>query len=223
MQISVIIADDHPLIRSGVRSILSGDNGITVIAEASNGVHLLELLHTHQPHVILLDIIMPRMGGVEAGKIIKAKYPAVQLIAFSMSDDDTFVREMWHLGAKGYLLKDVEQQELISAIQTVHAGGSYFCKTILDTIARLLGKEQKLFAKQEKTLQFNSTETQIIRLICKGYTCKEIGVALRLAEKTVEHYKEKIRSKTGAKNSTEIAVHAVLHQLVRKEDLHKTD
>lgn len=218
MKITTIIADDHPVLRDGLKSLLFKDPQIDLLGEAGDGHELLALLASVQPQVVLLDLIMPGMDGLEAAQIIREKYPAVKLIAFSMSAECHFIKEMWHLGVKAYLLKETHPEDLLCSIHTVAAGGTWYSPEILKKIDGFLnGSEAK--EKGNGQLQFSQTETRIMELICKGRSGKEISAHIGLAEKTVEHYKERIREKTGAKNATEIAVYAVLHGLVTKEKL----
>ena len=218
--IQTIIADDHPLIRKGFKEMLEGDSEIALIAEATDGLHLLELLEIHQPHVILLDIQMPRMSGIEASRIIKERYPTIHIIALSMSDEDRFIKALWQSGAKGYLLKEIDRDELLQAIKTVHMGGSYYCKEVAERITYLLSDADDVNRRKEKGKPiFSETEVRIIRLICQGLTCKEISERMKLAIKTVEHYKERIQEKAGAKNAVEIAVYCIFNGIVKKEDL----
>lgn len=217
--IKAIIADNYPLIRQGLKEILSGHPDIELLAEASDGIQLLELLKKYEPHVILIDIQMHRMDGVEVSRIIKEKYPAIEIITLSVSDEDRFIQELWHIGTKGHVLKDIDKEELIHAIKTVYSGGRYYCKEVINRINSLMGNRNAMRAKYPLKPTFSETEIRIIKLLCNGLTNKEIAASVGLAKKTVEHYKEKIHEKTGAKNSAQVAVYSIFNHIISRDNI----
>jgi DNA-binding NarL/FixJ family response regulator len=136
-----------------------------------------------------------------------------------MSDDIQLIREMWHLGAKGYLLKDIHPDDLLVAIESVALGGSYYSPEVSDKINHLLNKENSHLSQRNNPPTFSPMEKKILVGICKGLTCKEIGGMVQLAARTVEHYIERMRTNTNSKNTTELATLAVLHGILNKDDL----
>jgi len=222
-KIKIIIADDHLLLREGFKSVLSNQSEIEIIGEASNGIELLELLESLSPTLVLMDIFMPKMCGITASKNIRSKYPNIHIIILSMTDDECYIKQASEIGVKGYLLKDAMPEELIMAVRTIYSGGRYYSKEISDKINFLICHDEANAIKRKSIPSFSSKELEIIKLICKGFISKEIADRLHLSKKTVDHYKERIQEKTEAKNAVEVAVYALLHNVITKDDLRVSD
>ncbi len=213
--IKVIVADDHVMLRKGFISLLCDHKEVQVIGEAGNGIKLLELLALQPPDIVILDIMMPEMNGMEAAAIIATGYPSVGVILLSVSDDDRHIKQALKIGVKGYLLKSVEQEELLTAIKTVHADGRWYAKEIAERIGELVAGK----STANQVLSFTANEINILKAMCNGLNSKAIGDKLHLAKKTIDNYKEKLLYKTETKNSAELAAYAIINQLVTKEDL----
>lgn len=207
--ISVVIADDHEIFRDGLKLMLQKAENVNLVGEAGDGKELLALIETVRPAVVITDIKMPVMDGVEATKLIKERYPDTGVIALSMFDDEQLILEMLEAGAHGYLLKNSDKFEITDAIQTVYDGKQYYCKFTSGKLAKLIAISRNNMQKKKKEAEFTDKEKDIIRLICKEYTNKQIGEELFMSTRTVEGYRMKILEKMDAKNTVGIVIEAI--------------
>ena len=214
--VRVIIADDHEFFREGFRSILNKQKlcSIEVLEECENGLQLLEAAEKHQPDVIITDIKMPLMDGIQASRAIIRKLPKMKIIALSSFDEPYLIYDMFEAGAVGHLLKNAAISEVVDAITTVQKGKPYYCSTTSNTLIRLLApsKHNKFKLNQHEAL--NDNEITIIRLICKQYTTKEIADKMHISIKSVENYSKNIKEKTETKNLVGIALFAIKNGLI---------
>jgi DNA-binding NarL/FixJ family response regulator len=211
--INVVMADDHEIFRDGFRLTLSKTNDIHLVAEASNGVELIELVEQHRPHVVITDIKMPRMDGIEATRVLSSRFPDIGIIGLSMFDEDDLIIEMLEAGAKGYLLKNADKAEVIEAIKTVYEEEPYYCRQTSSKLAQLIAKSKYNPYHKKPKVEFGEKEMEIIHLICQEFTNKEIGERLFLSVRTVEGYRQKIQEKMQVKNSVGLVVYAIQHNL----------
>jgi DNA-binding NarL/FixJ family response regulator len=209
LPISVVIADDHEIFRDGFRAMLKKYPETKLIGEAENGKELIEIAGKLKPQVIFTDIKMPVMDGIEATKFLVKNNPEVNIIALSMFDEDTLIMEMLEAGAKGYLLKNAQKDEIIEAIRHVSNGSNYYCKDTSEKLIRLISKSTFNPYKKNPKQQFSERETQIIKLICEQYANKEIAAMLNLSVRTIEGHREKIQEKMDVLNTAGIVVHAI--------------
>lgn len=194
MSIKVIIADDHKIMRDGLKSILEKQRDIEIIAEASDGRMTVELAIKLKPDVIIMDIAMPDMNGIEATRQIIEKSPKIKVIVLSMHSDQQFIIEMLNAGASGYLLKDCAFLELVNAIHAVMAKRSY----LSPDIAHIMIEEYKHVLSKGKLSVFSiltSRERQVLQLIAEGKTTKEIAYTLKVSSKTIETYRRQTMDK----------------------------
>lgn len=213
--IKVIIADDHEVYRDGLRTMLSKNENIEVVGEAGDGNELIRITNRTNPDIILTDIIMPSMNGIEATKYLTQNVPAVSVIALSMFNEDNLILDMLEAGAKGYLLKNANKSEIIEAVKSVYHNTPYYCRSTSIKLARLIASSKfNPFHKVEK-ISFNDKEIQIIRLICEELTNKEIANKLFLSIRTVEGYRQKIMEKTTAKTTAGIVIYAIKHGMYK--------
>ena len=213
--IRVMIADDHRLFRKGIVAVLKEIKGITVINEAENGKELLEKLVYEQPDVVLMDIKMPEMDGIEATEIVISKYPEVKVIMLTMHDDEQFITHMVDLGAHGYLLKNSDVRELELAIHKVMKQGYYFNDKVSEVLlTSLIGKKSKLDKRKKGELNFSKREYEVLQLICDGFTNSQIAEKLFLSTRTVEGYRYKLCDKVGVKNTAGLVRYAIKNGLV---------
>ena len=214
-KITLAIVDDHILVRNGFASLLKELAGIEVILEASNGLELLEQLVHKQPDIILLDIEMPVMNGIQTAEILKEKYPQIKVIILTMYKDDCHLLQLMERGAKGFLQKEVSPEILLFAIQEVQKNGYYFDKHISSALAKkIAGTGNSTHSGHSDHL--SEKETEIIRLICEEYSNKEIAEKLFLSHRTIDTYREKIMQKIGAKNTAGVVMYAVRNDLIKK-------
>lgn len=211
--IRLLLVDDQRLMRDGLRTLLELEADLQVVAEAENGQQALEAFTHHKPDVILMDIRMPVMDGVEATRRILQADSQARIIILTTFDDDEYVFDALRVGALGYLLKDVSSAELIEAIHTVHAGGAL----IEPSVARkVLAEFSRLPATPHRPIEIPLTEReqQILSLLAEGLSNKQIAGRLYLAEGTVKNYVSSILDKLDVNDRTQAALWAQKHHLV---------
>lgn len=214
-KINVIITDDHKLFRKGICALLSDFDFINDIQEAENGEELIELLKTSNsaPDIILLDLRMPQMDGIEAQKIIKKLYPDIKIIILTMDDDEQLILHLINEGVNGYLFKNADPEEMEMALKKVNEKGFYFSANISELVMRNLVKGQS--KKNNYNADLSERELLVLELICKEYTAAEIGRKLDLSVRTIEGYRRKLLDKTGATNMAGLVVFAIKYDLVQ--------
>ena len=217
--IKVVIADDHVLYRAGVKMALSSKKDLTVIAEADNGMHLLTLLKSFQPDVILLDIQMPIMDGIGALPEIKKLYPKIKVIMLTMMDDHSMITKLMELGANSYLSKTSDSEIIYEAIITCHQQEYYFNtltnKALLNNLKLKNNPPVQRVATSEASL--NDKEILILKLMCEEKSTKEIADLVELSPRTVEAIRDKLKVKTGAKSTAGLIMYAVKNNLLDQE------
>jgi DNA-binding NarL/FixJ family response regulator len=216
--IKVLIADDHILYRAGVKSALNGKKDIKIIAEADNGMHLLNMLKTIHPDVILLDIQMPVMDGIGALPEIKKNWPNIKVIMLTMMDEHSMITKLMELGANSYLSKTSDSEVIYEAIKTCFEQEYYFnslTNTALLTNLKQRNQAPQKFAAQEAHL--NDKEMLILKLMCEEKTTKEIADLVELSPRTVEAIRDKLKVKTGAKSTAGLIMYAVKNNLLNTE------
>ncbi|UAY50739.1 response regulator transcription factor [Ferruginibacter albus] len=216
--IKVIIADDHVLYRAGVKTALSAKKDIKVIAEADNGVHLLNMLKMIQPDVILLDIQMPIMDGIGALPEIKKNWPHIKVIMLTFMDDHSMITKLMELGANSYLAKTSDSEIIYEAIKTCFEQEYYF--NSLTNKALLTNLKQRNTASPQKMTQqethLNDKEMTILKLMCEEKSTKEIADIVDLSPRTVEAIRDKLKVKTGAKTTAGLIMYAVKHKILEQ-------
>jgi DNA-binding NarL/FixJ family response regulator len=217
--IKVLIADDHVLYRAGVKTALSTKKDIKIIAEADNGMHLLNMLKSVHPDVILLDIQMPVIDGIGALPEIKKNWPHIKVIMLTMMDDHSMITKLMELGANSYLSKTSDSEIIYEAIKTCFEQEYYF--NSLTNRALLTNLKQRntvlpqKFAQQEA--QLNDKETLILKLMCEEKSTKEIADLVDLSPRTVEAIRDKLKVKTGAKSTAGLIMYAVKNNILDDE------
>ena len=210
--IRIILVDDHSMIREGLRSFLEEDE-ITVVAEAKNGVDALEKLEQIEVDVVVSDIMMPEMDGIELAKQIREKYPNLHILALTMMNESYNIKKMLGAGALGYLLKDCTQDELIQAIKTVAQGKNYYSGEVTQIIMEGFGGKPKEKSRVVHEIALTDRELEILHLICKEKTNSEISEELFVSLRTVEAHKRNLLVKTGCKNVAGLVLYAVERNL----------
>lgn len=213
-KIKVLIADDHTLMRSGLRLMLSGQDDIEVIGEASDGKNAIELAELHLPDVILLDISMPEMNGLECLKILSTKIPNSKVILLTMHEDPRYIKEGFSLGAMGYILKKAADDVLYQAIRTVYNGEVYLPHSMTKLLVGEL-KDQKLPDKRPSKA-LSEQERKVLSLIAIGYSNLEIADQMGLSVKTVETYKYRLMDKLQCKKRSDLVKFALENGLGNK-------
>ena len=214
--IKVAIADDHALFRAGVKTSLSNRKDVQMVAEAENGMQLLNLLKHITPDVILLDIQMPIMDGLTTLPEIKRLHPEVKVIMLSMHNDHSVITRMMEVGANSYLTKDTDSEMIYQAIRTCHDQEYYF--NDLTNKALLNGLRMKRPVEQEvPDISLNDKEITILKLMCEEKSTREIASAVDLSPRTVEAIRDKLKTKTGAKSLAGLIMYAVKAGIVEQE------
>lgn len=209
--IRVVLAEDHALVREGTRRILESTDGIVVVAEAADGEEAVAAVKAQRPDVAIIDIGMPGVNGIEATRQIKATHPQVGVLILTMHDDDQFIFAVIEAGAAGYLLKDVQGNELIRAVQAVHAGDSVLHPTITHKVLARLASGEQSGRRSEADEPLTGRELEILRLAAAGLANKEIGARLAVSVRTVEAHLSHVFRKLDVGSRTE----AILHGLRR--------
>lgn len=215
--INLILADDHEIFRDGVSAMINKIPEINLVAEAANGEELVKLAKKLKPDVIITDIKMPLMDGIEATKILKTDLPGVGIIALSMFNEEDLIVDMLEAGANGYLLKNAHRDEIIAAVQAVHKGAPYYCRDTTNKLAHMIAKSKFNPNKKIDKPVFSENELAIIKMICEENSNKEIAERLKLSKRTIESYREKILNKIDAKNTAGVVVYALKHRLYTYE------
>jgi DNA-binding NarL/FixJ family response regulator len=201
-----MIVDDQPIVRDGLKLILSLSEEINVLCTASNGEEAVEMCEKYEPDIILMDIRMPVMDGVKATRIIKERYPKVRIIVLTTFNDDSFIFEALKNGASSYLLKDVESGELINTIKIIYLGGTMLQNSVA---ARLVNKMNELSSQKSSTDNLTQRELEISKLVAEGLSNKEIASKLFITEGTVKNHISSILSKLGLSHRTQIALYVI--------------
>lgn len=207
--IRVLLADDHEVYRDGFNVMLKKNADIELIGEAENGQELIEMTGQLKPDVVITDIKMPVMDGVDATRALAEKYPHIGVIAISMYDDDNLIVDMLEAGAKGYLLKNAYKDEIFEAIKTVHEQKTYYCHHTSAKLAKMIAKSNFNPYKKIPKIEFSEKETEIIRLICQEFSNKDIAGRLFLSVRTIEGYRDAILKKMDVRNTAGIVVYAI--------------
>ena len=215
--IRIILADDHEIFRDGFKVMLKKQPSVQLVAEASNGEELIALTKEHKPDVIVTDIKMPRLDGVEATKQLTKEFPHIGIIALSMFDEENLIVDMLEAGAKGYLLKNAHKDEIIEAIKTVNMAQTYYCNDTSSKLAQMIARSSFKPSLKSSKPEFTEKEFAVIRYICQEMSNKEMAYQLNLSIRTVEGYRDRILEKIGAKNAAGIVVYAIKNNIYKVE------
>jgi DNA-binding NarL/FixJ family response regulator len=208
--INLAIVDDHKIFRNGLKAMLEDCPDFKLLIEASNGRELIGQLTTHPPDVILMDIKMPEMDGMQTAAYIHQHFKQIKVLALSMHNEDKYIVDMMKAGASGYLLKNAEPEEIIEAIQTVHSKGFYFNKHLSVTlIKQLVGPGSYPDSAGQLQVDLNDREIEVLRLVCQEHSNQEIADKIFLSVRTVEGYRARLFEKTGSKNLVGLVIFAI--------------
>lgn len=214
MPVTIAIADDQQLFRKGLRSLLEDFQGIKVILEAENGEDLIHQLASKRPDLILLDLKMPKMNGLETLQYLKEHEPEIKVLMLTMHGHEKYILRTLELGANGFLMKDCGPEELLQAIEDVMQKGNYYNDNTLQVMRNGLirrKREKPSFNMKEK---LSGRELEVLQFSCQGLTADEIGERLFITKRTVEGHRRNILEKTKCKNLVEMVVYALQNNLV---------
>ncbi len=211
--IKVLIADDQELLRESLKIVLRANEDMEVIGAVGNGQEVLNFIREKRPDVILMDIRMPVIDGVESTRLVKEKYPEIKVIVLTTFDDDEYVYGALKHGASGYLLKGISMKELADAIRTVYSGKAMINPDITDKVVRLFSRiaqsDYSIQVDEKDTKDLTRTEWKVIQKIGCGRSNKEIAAELNLSEGTIRNYLSSILSKLDLRDRTQVAIWAV--------------
>jgi DNA-binding NarL/FixJ family response regulator len=206
--ICVILADDHAVVRKGIREFLDAEEDIEVVAEAADGAQAVALVAEHQPHVAVLDIQMPELTGIEATRRIKAEHPDVRVLVLTAYDDDPYIFALLQAGASGYVLKTAGSTELVHAVRAVHRGESALDPAVAQKVVQQLTSGRPLGA-QTTVEALTEREVEVLRLAARGLTNKAIGQELGISDRTVQGHLANIYGKLHVGSRTEAVTEAL--------------
>ncbi len=217
MAIRVILADDHNILRAGLKSLLQGSHDVEVIAESDNGRDTVALARELEPDIVVMDVAMPDMNGVDATRKIGQLAPQVRVLALSSHNDGAFVKGMLEAGARGYLLKDAATGELLTALEAVHKGQIYVSPSVTDT---LVGDYlQRVKGDIGPDAQILSTrEREVLQLVAEGKSSAQIAAALHLSDRTVETHRKRIMDKLGIRSIAALTKYAIREGITSLHD-----
>ncbi len=213
-KIKIVIADDYKIYRDGLRVGLSADDNMEIIAEADNGEELMKVLETTAPDVILMDLKMPLMDGMEATKQVRKKYPAIKVLVVTMYEDDKFIIHLMENGANGYLLKNAEPDEILKSIYAVHENGYYFNDVVNKALLKKLVLKNNLKPSFNQNIDLTEREQEVLKMICEEKTAAEIAKEIFLSPRSVEGIRQRLIDKIGVRNTAGLVMFAVKNGLV---------
>lgn len=210
----IIIVDDHFIFRNGLKDLLAEIPGAEVIGEASNGQEFLQMLEKHTPDIVLMDIKMPEINGIEATRKAMEKYPDLKIMALSMFGESDYVEEMLQAGAIGYLLKNIGKDELAKAISNMAQNKGYFSDEILVLVTRKVFGHKEEVKTQDLIDSFTKRELEILQLVSQGLSNHEIAEKLSISPRTVGGHRNNMLSKSGLKNTAALISFALKNKMI---------
>jgi DNA-binding NarL/FixJ family response regulator len=205
--VRVLLADDHALVRAGIRALLQGLEGVTVVAETGNGAEVLELARTHRPDVVLLDISMPGLSGLDVSAQLEQELPEVRVVVLSMHANEEYVLQALRSGAVGYMLKDSATAELELALKAVMQGETYLSPPISKQVVE--GYVQRVGAEQPASEKLTPRQREVLQLIAEGHSTKEIAYRLELSVKTVETHRAQLMERLQIRDIAGLVKYAI--------------
>ncbi len=212
-KIRALLVDDHTVVRQGLRRLLESDDGIAVVGEASSGRAAVEMVQEVQPHVVVMDVGLPELNGVEATRQIVKRLDGTRVLILTMHGDDVYVRQSLRAGAHGYVLKDADSEDLIQAVKTVGGGGSFFSPEI----ARVMLEDYLGYGEHyddDKVARLTDREREVMQLIAEGRSSKEVANLLSLSVYTVDTHRKHIMEKLDLLNTAELVRFAIRSKVV---------
>jgi DNA-binding NarL/FixJ family response regulator len=213
--INIVIADDHEMFRDGIKLLLSRIAHFNLVGEAVNGQNLIDIVSHVRPDIVLTDIKMPEKDGIEATRELSVAFPNIGIIGLSMFDEDELIIDMLEAGAKGFLVKNSNKEQIIDAIQTVATGEPFYCSSTNKKLTRLIANSQFNPYRQKEKVEFNEREIQIIQLLADEKTNKEIAETVFLSVRTIEGLRLKLLERANVKNSVGLVIYAYKRGLIK--------
>ena len=210
--VEIIIVDDHEIFRSGLKMVLGKLDYVKVVGEAANGQEFLDLIRKTNCDIVLMDIEMPIMSGIDATKIAIKENPSLKVISLTMFTEDDYVQSMMDAGVNGFLVKNINKETLHKAITAVAGGGNYYSEELFNFFTRKLHPKED--SKKAADIHFTAREKEILQLLSEGLSNKEIADVLYVSERTVVGHKSNMLAKTGCKSAISLLAYALRHKLI---------
>jgi DNA-binding NarL/FixJ family response regulator len=217
MAISIFLADDHPVVRRGLRTLLESDADFSVVGEAGDGLETVRLIERSRPNVLILDLMMPGISGLDVLRIVRERWPQTRVVVLSMHRSNAFIAEALKIGATGYVLKGCTEENLIRAVRDAAAGRRFLSPPVTEIAI-------DAYIEQAKAGPFDPHETltprerKVLQLAAEGKTAAEIGERLHISPRTVDNHRSHLMRKLGLQNQSELVLHAVRHGLIPLEN-----
>jgi two-component system, NarL family, response regulator NreC len=205
-KLRILLADDHKMVRDGLRLLIDGQPDMRVMGEAANGREVLQKARELNPDVVVMDLSMPELNGLQATERLKAELPEIKVVAMTANEDESYLRQLVKVGAAGYVLKRSAGDELVKAIGAVAKGGVYFEATLA---SKALARQMTSGKSETGAAELSEREKEVLVMLAWGYSNKEIAAQLTLSVKTVETYKVRIGEKLGLRSRTQMVQHAL--------------
>ena len=215
--IRILIVDDHAVLRAGLRMLLNAEPDMVVVGEAEDGTKALEQVLECVPDVVLLDVTMPNMDGLEVLRQIRDRFPQTRVLILTMHDDEGYLREALAAGSSGYVLKRAADIELLSAIRAVFQNGTYLHAAHTKVLFEDGAGQQRIPASEEPEPRLSPREEEVLRLVALGYTNQQAADMLYLSVKTVETYRGRLMAKLGVRNRAELVRYALQRGMLEEE------
>ena len=213
-KIKILVVDDHAIVREGVRMILAKEGDLEVVGEAGDGQQALDLTERAQPDVVIMDISMPGMGGIEATQTIRAKHPEVQVLALTMHEDESYVFQLLRAGASGYVLKRAAAQDLVQAVRAAAKGEAFLYPSVARKVVEDYLRRVESGEERQRYDGLTTREKEILTLIAQGLSNQQIAEKLFISIKTVQTHRAHILEKLGLHDRTELVRYAIRKGLI---------
>jgi two-component system, NarL family, response regulator NreC len=211
--IHIILADDHPILRQGLRSVIANEPGFHLVGEASSGIEALKLVEKHQPNVVVTDLMMPDLNGLEVTRQIRERHPRIAVVILSMQADEAYIIQALQSGARGYVLKDAPSSCLIEGIREAYAGRRYLSPPLSNRALEIFAKQSQ--AESNDLLESLTTrEREVLQLTAEGKTSAEVARLLHISPRTVETHRANLMAKLRLNNQSEVIRYALRHGLL---------
>lgn len=207
--IRVVIVDDHQVVLDGFMARLEMEQEIDVVGTASNGLEALDVVKQHKPDVVLMDISMPILNGIEATRMIKAEWPEAKILMLTMHDNREYIMKVMQEGAVGYMLKEISAEKMVQAIKTVNQGSTYFCESVTQTLFT-----QEIVPAAQRPNPLSRREEAVLKLVAQGHSSKKIATLLEISYRTVETHRHNIKHKLDLNSTAELAKYALEQGLI---------
>ncbi len=215
--IRVLLVDDHTLFREGIRALLSAEPDIEVVGEAAEGKQAIELAEEVSPDIVVMDLVMPGMNGMQAARQLHDTHPDIKILILSMYDDDEYVCQIMKAGASGYVLKRAASDDLLRAIREVESGGSALHPTVAAKLLKDYVRKSRSTEQRDGASVLTARESEILKLIAEGYTNQQIADMLGLGRKTVDTHRTNIMRKLDLHDVTALVKYALKQKLINLE------